>query len=185
MHYLLFLLHLRTGNIFVSSGKKNCISFAACLSLSPAPRIFAKIMKPLMIVLRQMGHESADYIGDIQRLGKTKMEEEQNIIDSRAILANLGFNINYGKSVFNPIKKLKHLGFVIDSRLMTVSLTEQKVNKFKKKVNSALSDSGILSVQTLSEFLSTLESYSTAVENWQYFCKILHIEKNEFMKKSK
>ena len=83
-----------------------------------------------MIVLRQMGHESTDYTDDIQLISKTKMEEEQNIIDSRAILTNIGFNINYGKFVFNPTKKLKHLGFVIDSRLMTVSLTDQKVNKF-------------------------------------------------------
>ena len=183
MHILLFLLHLRTGNIFVLSGKEKMYQFC-CLpfSLSPAPRIFTKIMKPPMTVLRQMGHESADYIDDIRLLGKTKMEVEQNIIDNRAILPNLGFIINDGKSVFNPTKKLEHLGFVIDSRPMTVSLTDQKVNKLKILCNSTRSDSGILSVQTLSEFLSTLESYSTAREYGQ--CKVLHIEKNEFIKNS-
>ena len=183
MHILLFLLHLRTENIFVLSSKEKMYQFC-CLpfSLSPAPRIFTKIMKPPMTVLRQMGHESADYIDDIRLLGKTKMEVEQNIIDNRAILTNLGFVINDGKTVFNPTKKLEHFGFVIDSRLMTVSLTDQKVNKLKILCNSTRSDSGILSVETLSEFLSNLESYSTAVEYGQ--CKVLHIKKNEFIKNS-
>ena len=62
--------------------------------LSPAPRIFIKIMKPPMTVLRQIGHKLTDYIDDIWLVGKTKMEDEQNITDPRAILTNLGFIIN-------------------------------------------------------------------------------------------
>ena len=52
--------------------------------------------------------------------------------------------------------------------------------------NNNLGDSsGILTVQTLSEFLDSLESYSAAVEYGQCFLKMLHIEKNEALKKSK
>ena len=39
--------------------------------------------------------------------------------------------------------------------------------------------------QDLQQFLATLESYSTAVQYDQCFCKILHIERNEALKKSK
>ena len=46
-----------------------------------------------MKVLRQMVHESADYIDDIWLVGKTKMEMEQNIIATRAIFTNLDFII--------------------------------------------------------------------------------------------
>ena len=85
------------------------------------------------------------------------MELEQNIIDTRTILINLGIIINDGESVSNPTQKREHLGFVIDSRLMTVSLTDQRINKLKNLCNNILCDSsGILTVQTLPEFLGTL-----------------------------
>ena len=43
----------------------------------------------------------------------------------------------------------------------------------------------VLTVQTLSEFLDTLESHSTAVEYGQCFCKILHIERNKALTKQR
>ena len=97
-----------------------CLPFG----LSPAPRISTKIMKPPMTILRLMGHESADYVDDKWLVSKPKMEVEQNIIGTKTILTNLSFIINDGKSVFNFMEKLKHTGFVIDSRLMTVSFTD-------------------------------------------------------------
>ena len=42
-----------------------------------------------MTVLRQMGHESADYTDDILLVSKTKMK-----VESRAILTNLDFIMN-------------------------------------------------------------------------------------------
>ena len=70
---------------------------------------------------------------------------EQNIIDTRVILKNL--DINDGKSAFNPTQKLEHLGFVIDSRLMKVSLIDQKIKKLENLCNNILSDSsGIVTV---------------------------------------
>ena len=49
-----------------------CLPFG----LSPAPRIFTKIMKPPMSLLRQMGHESADYIDNIWLTGRTEIYSE-------------------------------------------------------------------------------------------------------------
>ena len=47
----------------------------------------------------------------------------------------------------NPRQNLEHLRFVIDSRLMAVSLTDRKIYKLKKLRNNILSDSsGILTV---------------------------------------
>ena len=137
-------------------------------------------MKPPMTILRLMGHESADYLDDKWLVSKPKMEVEQNIIGIKTILTNLSFIINDGKSVFNFMEKLKHIGFVIDSRLLTVSFTDQKINKLKKLWNKILTESlGTVTIQILPEFLGSLESYSAAVEYAQCFCNILHIEKNE------
>lgn len=86
------------------------------------------------------------------------MEVEQNITDTTKVLLNIGFNINNKKSVFNPTQKLEHLGFVTDFISMTVSLTDHKVIQLKKSFTNILNDSsGVLTVQTLLEFLGNLE----------------------------
>ena len=58
---------------------------------------------------------------------------EQNIIDIRAVPSNLHLNINGTKSTFDlSLKKFGHLGFLIYSIPMTVSLTEHKIMKLEK-----------------------------------------------------
>ena len=115
MHILLFLL-LRAENIFVCYGTQTKMFFC-CLpfGLSPVSRIFTKIMKPPMTVLRKTRHQSADYIDDAWLVGKTKREVEQNLMDTRAVLSKLGFVINDKKSVLDPIQKFENLRIVIDS----------------------------------------------------------------------
>ena len=74
---------------------------------------------------------------------------------TREVFTNLGFIINDKKSVLDT-HGLKHLGFVIDSVQMTVSLTEKKNNKLKNLcVNIVSESSGLLTIQNLSGLLDT------------------------------
>ena len=163
MHILLFLLHLRTGNIFVFSDKGNCISFVAWFFVYLQHQ---ELLSNWWNALWQFWDGA--WIGWLHwwyMVGKTRMEVKQNMIDKRAIPTNLSYIINYKSSVFNPTQKLSNL---------------------KNLCNNILSDSsGILTVQTMPEFLVTLETYSAAVEYGQCFRKISHIEKKEALKKSK
>ena len=55
-----------------------------------------------------------------------------NVVDALKLFDSLGFIIHPVKSVFIPNQTITFLGFVLDSRNMTVSLTQQKQLKLKK-----------------------------------------------------
>ena len=57
-------------------------------------------MKPLMAVLRQKGQESTDYTDDTWVVCKTKMEVDQNIVDTRVIPTNLDIYYKWWKACF-------------------------------------------------------------------------------------
>ena len=52
-----------------------CLPFG----LACAPRVFTKIMKPLVAYLRLMGHESCDYIDDSLLIGAKAEECKINV----------------------------------------------------------------------------------------------------------
>lgn len=72
----------------------NCLPFG----LSIAPRIFTKIMKPVVGVLRSKGFMSNIYLDDFLLIGYTFEKCYNNIIETRNFLERLGFIINYNKS---------------------------------------------------------------------------------------
>ena len=94
--------------------------------LASAPRIFTKILKPPLSVLRDMGHQSSAYIGDIWMISKIYKETLTNVSNTSVLFEKLGFTINYKKSSMTPNTKIEHLGFINDSEKMTVSLLLQK-----------------------------------------------------------
>ena len=62
------------------------------------------------------------YLDDLLLIGKTK-EEAMEARDSVIyLLTNLGFTINWEKSVMEPTQKIEFLGMILDSREMTISL---------------------------------------------------------------
>lgn len=97
--------------------------------LASAPRIFTKLLKPVYATLRSMGHLSSGYIDDSYLQGDTYEECHHNIIDTATLLAKLGFYIHPEKSIFRPAQQLTFLGFNLDSVHMTVTPTEEKIQK--------------------------------------------------------
>ena len=98
-----------------------------CLAqgLSSAPRMFTKLLKPMYSVLRQQGHVSSAYLDDSFLEGDTFESCKSNALDTLDILENLGFCPNYAKSVITPTQTLEHLGFVLNSKDMTVGITQR------------------------------------------------------------
>ena len=54
------------------------------------------------------------------------------------ILQDLGWHLNAEKSVTIPTQRMEHLGFVIDSTTMTVTLTEEKTSNLIDSVQALL-----------------------------------------------
>lgn len=81
--------------------------------------------------LRQKGHLSSGYIDDSYLQGDEYQDCLANVVDTLKLFDSLGFIIHPVKSVFIPTQTITFLGFILDSRNMTVSLTQQKQLKLK------------------------------------------------------
>ena len=96
-----------------------------------SPRIITKILKPILCNLRSLGYEFIMYIDDSLLIGDIKEMCEKIVYDSCKLLDRLGFTIHQTKSVFIPTQTIEFLGFILDTKSMTVSLTEHKIKKIK------------------------------------------------------
>ena len=94
--------------------------------LLPAPRIFTKLMKPVLSSLRKKGHQAMNYLGDFFLLGDTFEKCKDAVIDTCDLLIRLGFSIHPDKSQFISVQKIQYLGFTLDSTSMIASLTDIK-----------------------------------------------------------
>ena len=57
------------------------------MGLSSSPRIFTKVMKPVLATLRQQGHVNSGYIDDLYLQGKNFSECAKNVTDSAVFFA--------------------------------------------------------------------------------------------------
>ena len=100
-----------------------------CLAsgLSSAPRIFTKVMKPVITYLRSLGIRMVVYLDDMLILAQTKEE----LLKWRSIvldlLENLGVLINYDKLELEPTQSLMFLVFLINTVSMEIKLPKEKV----------------------------------------------------------
>lgn len=94
--------------------------------LSTAPYVFTKTLKPVIHHLRSMGITLVIYLDDILIIGKTKEICSKNTKIAIEVLTKLGFIINNEKSVLIPSQTCRYLGFILDSRALTISLPKEK-----------------------------------------------------------
>ena len=108
--------------------------------LISAPRFFTKIMKVALSHLRnKSGITISGYLDDNILVNNDSL---QKALTEGTIAAELfqllGFTINIPKSVVFPTKVIVHLGFIIDSVRMIVTMTEEKTQKILKFVQVVL-----------------------------------------------
>ncbi|XP_011883838.1 PREDICTED: uncharacterized protein LOC105570987 [Vollenhovia emeryi] len=107
--------------------------------LSTAPYIFTKILKPVAAFLRGKGFLSIIYLDDFLLLGDSVGECVSNVRVTLRLLKSLGFIVNHDKSDLAPSQFKKFLGFIFNSREMSIELPEdkrlanlQRIKKFSK-----------------------------------------------------
>ena len=144
-----------------------------------SPRIFTKIMKPVVAHLRQNGFLSSLYIDDFYLQGSTFSECKENVDYTSAVLRSLGFEIS-PKSALIPSQKITHLGFVLDSVNMTVALSESKIAHVHDRINSILGK--VISVRKLAQVIGTLVACLPAAEYGPLFYRGLEILKIRALK---
>ena len=99
-----------------------CLPFG----LSSAPRTFTKILKLVIALLRKRGIRCMIFLDDMLVMARMGKELESQIQSIVYLLQQLGFRINWEKSIIVPSQVIQYVGFMVDLRQMLLSLPEEK-----------------------------------------------------------
>lgn len=105
--------------------------------LASAPRIFTKLMKPVVALLRKQGIRLI-YIDDILIMAEFADMEFHQAASAFNLLESLIFIINYKKSQLIPAQEMVFLGFVVNSVDLSFLLPKDKLRKIRKRCESLL-----------------------------------------------
>ena len=135
------------------------------MGLSSSPRIFTKILKPVFSALRsQFGHTCLDYVDDSFYLEDSYLECEEATLHAVQLFISLGFKIHHEKSVVIPTQVLEFLGFILNSILMTVTLTNKKGDKILQLCQRFSHPNRQFTIPEVASFIGTLVSSFPGVE---------------------
>ena len=138
-----------------------CLPFG----LFAVPRVFTKLLKPVVGFLRQVGCRLIIYPDDplILHQDKNRLQHMVQLISQ--LFESLGLMVNHTKSILLPAQNLEFLGFSINSQLMQVSLNQEKMRKIQQDFNRLLAQQSV-SVQQIAQFVgkatATLRALPTA-----------------------
>lgn len=147
-----------------------CLPFG----LASAPRIYTKLMKPVISLLRKAGIRLIIYLDDILLIAESPEKLTQARDTTLFLLQSLGFVINLGKSKLTPCQVLDFLGFQINTQKMTFYLSKEKVTKLKKSCREVLSTKN-LTVRELAKITGKLVSTLQAIIPANLQCRFLQM----------
>ena len=127
-----------------------------------APFIFNKITKPIFGVLHDKGHLSTSYLDDSLLVAFNESECYKNIKDTVKLFISLGFNIHEDKSVLKPVQTIEYLGHIINSKDMTVTLTQKRKDKLLEACYKALEAESI-HIRELAKLIGIMVSSFLAI----------------------
>ena len=145
--------------------------------LALGPRIFTKILKVPLAHLRQTyGVNTSAYIDDLLLTEISIKSCHMAAFRTVQILQKLGFTIS-PKSVLQPRQVIEHVGFVIDSVHMKVSLPTDKVTNLKDYIRKCLRKE-VFTIREVAQLLGKLEATKPGNRLAQLYTKTLTWEKN-------
>lgn len=148
-----------------------------CLTngLGPAPRIFTKVLNPAFGDARDKGVECVQFIDDTLVGADTPEKCAWGLDYLITKFLDLGFYISWLKSLLTPSQEAVFLGFILNSILMTVRVTADKVENFKKKAQIVLAP-GKVKIRDIARLVGTMVAYSPGLEYaWLH---IRHLERD-------
>ena len=137
-----------------------CLPFG----LTSAPRVFSKVMKPVVGTLRHMGIRLVIYLDDILILHQTKEELIQLIPLIFKLFEALGLVVNCTKSVLSPQQRMEFLGFVVDTVTLHLIFPAEKLRKIQQSAQHLLHQQNV-SVREVARFVGKASASMRAI--WQ------------------
>ena len=151
--------------------------------LNSAPRIFTKLFKPILRLLRSQGMLLIVYLDDILLVAPTAnlcLAQGKFLMK---LLQDLGFLVNMNKSVLTPTQRIIFLVFLIDSVNMTISLPEEKQLAIIQKTNSLLGQN-LVSIRNLCQFVGMCSSTRPALMQAPLFYRKNQLSINKVLSKT-
>ncbi|GFN87753.1 hypothetical protein PoB_001425900 [Plakobranchus ocellatus] len=145
-----------------------------------SPRLFTKITKPIIAHLHDKGILCSLYIDDLYIQGSNYTECKQSVEYACKLFKSLGFDIS-PKSIMIPSQTMHHLGFVLDSVTMTVSLGREKIEHVEGMIFNILNKR--ISVRVLAQLIGTLVACFPGVEYGQLYYRSLEFLKIDALNK--
>jgi hypothetical protein len=150
--------------------------------LCTAPRAYTKLLKPVLANIRQKGFTVLGYIDDTIFIENSSDEVRQSLNYATDLFDDLGLTISIKKSVFEPTQRIEYLGFILDSRSMTVTLTDAKKQKIYKLASQLLRKEKF-TIRALSQFIGNVVAAEQGVFMAPYYYKRLEIYRNKMLVK--
>ncbi|XP_022784519.1 uncharacterized protein LOC111325067 [Stylophora pistillata] len=134
----------------------------ACLpfGIASAPRVFTKILKPVIGLLRKQGIRLIIYLDGFLLIASTEETLTYHITLTVTLLEILGFVVNYQKSQLNPTQSIEFLGFRINSVTLNISLPLDKVKSIRRECQKVLENLDI----TIRELVLLLGKLSASIQ---------------------
>jgi hypothetical protein len=102
------------------------------MGLAIAPLFFSKLMAILVQTARSWGIRVSYYLDDTLIRAPNPTMALCDTRDFGSLLQMAGFLLHAGKSVQIPTQSIEYLGFIIDSRTMTIALPREKSQRLTK-----------------------------------------------------
>ncbi len=147
------------------------------MGLTLAPRFFTKVLKIPLSHMREKGIIIAGYLDDQILMAYSDQEAIEAGTYAAKLFEDLGFTINIEKSVTKPTSIIEHLGFIINSDSMTVTMTDDKVNKIMKLAQECL-HSNKLPIRQVAKLIGKFNATRPANVWAGLYSKQLEIDKN-------
>lgn len=162
----------------VDDGSRNLLHFlfenqlfrinSLMFGLNVAPRTFTKLLRPVMAMLRSLGVLLLIYLHDLLLIAMSKEEGKEAVDKAIAFLINLGFKINFAKSMLDPIQLIEWLGHLIDLLKMTIPLPQNKLENTRstsRKFLNRAQRGETVTLKELASFVGKLNSCSEAINH--------------------
>jgi len=107
---------------------------------------------------------------------------KENIRDTVDLINSLGLTIHPDKSIIIPTQEIQYLGFILNSREMTVQLTREKALKIKELCQNIFRLEYI-SIREFSELMGKMVASEYGIPYAKLLHKRLHISKNEQLRR--
>lgn len=129
--------------------------------LATAPRVFTKILAPVLAILREQGILIMAYLDDLLVVDHSAAGLNRAVLLAVNCLESLGWVLNRDKSALQPTRRLEYLGLILDTRQQRIFLPQSRVDSIRELIHIVLSStrpSIRLCMRLLGKLVATFEA---------------------------